>query len=179
NADAEELREAIADFVEDAEDADVAFVYYSGHGIEVGGQNYLVPTDTSFGTPEAAGRALVPVQPMLEELAKAVPVTIVLLDACRSDPFPAGTVIRLPGSEMPVTITAEPGLAPVRGPTPTARPDLPPESLGTVIGFAAEPGRPALDGPAGENSPYAAALLKHLSAGGFSFGDVMTMVTEE
>ncbi len=179
NADAEELREAIDDFVEDAADADVALVYYSGHGIEVGGQNYLVPVDATFETPEAAGAALVPVAPMLDALAKAAPVTIVLLDACRSDPFPAGTVIRLPDSDAVVTVTAESGLAPVRGPTPAARPGLPPESLGTVIGFAAEPGRPALDGPAGENSPYAAALLKHLSAGGFSFGDVMTMVTEE
>jgi uncharacterized caspase-like protein len=180
NADAEELREAIAEFIEDAEDADVALVYYSGHGIEVGGQNYIVPVDATFDTPEAAGGSLVAVAPMLEELAKTVPVTIVLLDACRSDPFPVGTVIQLPGSDAPITITAaDPGLAPVRGPTPAARPDLPPESLGTIIGFAAEPGQPALDGPAGENSPYAAALLKHLSAGGFSFGDVMTMVTEE
>ncbi len=179
NADAEELREAIAAFIDDAKDADVALVYYSGHGIEVGGQNYIVPIDATFDTPEAAGNSLVPVADMLDELAKTVPVTIVLLDACRSDPFPIGTIIKLPGSDTPVTITAEPGLAPVRGPTPAARPDLPPESLGTIIGFAAEPGQPALDGPAGENSPYAAALLKHLSAGGFSFGDVMTMVTEE
>lgn len=179
NADAEELREAIEDFIEDAENADVALVYYSGHGIEVGGQNYLVPVDATFDSPEAAGESLVAVQPMLEALAKVTPVTIVLLDACRSDPFPVGTAITLPESGETVTVTAEPGLAAVRGPTPAARPDLPPESLGTVIGFAAEPGQPALDGPAGENSPYAAALLKHLSAGGFSFGDVMTMVTEE
>lgn len=48
-----------------------------------------------------------------------------------------------------------------------------------VIGFAASPGQPALDGPAGGNSPYAAALLKHFAAGGYSFGDVMTMVSEE
>ncbi|RYE07092.1 MAG: caspase family protein [Hyphomicrobiales bacterium] len=179
NADAEELREAIENFIEDAADADVALVYYSGHGIEVAGENYLVPVDADFASPEAAGEALVAVGPMLDALAKAVPVTIVLLDACRSDPFPVGTFIQLPGSDAPVEISEQPGLVAVRGPTPTARPDLPPDSLGTVIGFAAEPGEPALDGPAGENSPYAAALIKHLSAGGFSFGDVMTMVTEE
>jgi uncharacterized caspase-like protein len=178
NADAEELREAIEEFIEAAEDADVALVYYSGHGIEVGGQNYLVPVDADFADPEAAGTALVAVAPLLDELARAVPVTIVLLDACRSDPFPAGTVIQLPGTDAPVPVV-EQGLAVVRGPTPTARPGVPPDSLGAVIGFAAAPGEPALDGPAGENSPYAAALLRHLSAGGFSFGDVMTMVSEE
>ena len=180
NADADELREAIDDFIADAADADVALVYYSGHGIEVAGENYMVPVDATFDSPDAAGAALVAVGPLLDELARVVPVTITLLDACRSDPFPAGTVITLPGSGETVTISdQQPGLAAVRGPTPAARPDLPPDSLGAVIGFAAEPGKPALDGPAGENSPYAAALLKHLSAGGFSFGDVMTMVTEE
>ena len=49
-----------------------------------------------------------------------------------------------------------------------------------MIGFAAEPGRPALDGENGGNSPYAAALLRHLSAmKGEEFGTVMRMVTEE
>src|SRR5436190_14087954 len=75
NADADELREAIEEFIEDAEDADVALVYYSGHGIEVGGQNYIVPVDATFDTPEAAGASLVPVQAMLDELAKTVPVS--------------------------------------------------------------------------------------------------------
>ena len=48
-----------------------------------------------------------------------------------------------------------------------------------VIGFAASPGEPALDGEPDGNSPYAAALLKHFAAGGYSFGDLMTMVSEE
>ena len=49
-----------------------------------------------------------------------------------------------------------------------------------MIGFAAEPGRPALDGATGENSPYASALLRHLGAmDGIEFGQVMRMVTEE
>ncbi|MDO8359753.1 MAG: tetratricopeptide repeat protein, partial [Devosia sp.] len=149
-----------------------------GHGIEAKGENYLAPTDTDLTTPQTAGDSLVPVGPMLEALSKAAPVTIVLLDACRSDPFPPGQMIVLPGDTQPVPIETQ-GLAAVRGPTPLARPDADPDSLGAVIGFAAEPGAPALDGAPGENSPYAAALLKHLAAGGYSFGDVMTMVTEE
>ena len=71
------------------------------------------------------------------------------------------------------------GLAAVRGPTPVAVKAADPNSFGSVIGFSASPGEPALDGAPGENSPYAAALLKHFAAGGYSFGDVMTMVTEE
>ena len=74
---------------------------------------------------------------------------------------------------------ADAGLGETRGPTPIGRPGTPAESLGMVISFAASPGQPALDGAVGGNSPYAAALLKHLSAGGYSFGDLMTLVTEE
>ena len=101
-----------------------------------------------------------------------------LLDACRSNVFPNGFTIQPPGASEPLPI-ADAGLGETRGPAPIARPDMAPDSLGMVIGFAASPGRPALDGEAGGNSPYAAALLKHLSAGGYSFGDLMTMVTEE
>jgi len=179
DGDSEALAKAAALFVEDAAEADVALLYYSGHGIEAGGQNYLVPTDGDLSTPEIAGETLLPVSQLLDELAKTVPVTILLLDACRSDAFPPGTMIQPPDGSAPVE-AQETGLGELRGPTVLAQPDVSPDSLGMVIGFAASPGQPALDGAPGEaNSPYAAALLKHLTAGGYSFGDVMTMVTEE
>jgi uncharacterized caspase-like protein len=179
DGDGNKLRESIADFVAAAKDADVALVYYSGHGIEVGGANYLVPVDADLSTPKTAGASLVPVKDLLDGLTKVVPVTIVLLDACRTDAFPPGTLIQLPGTDTPVA-AVETGLGEERGPQPLAKPGVAEDSLGMVIGFAASPGQPALDGAPGEdNSPYAAALLKHLAAGGYSFGDVMTMVSEE
>ncbi|MCC6920157.1 MAG: caspase family protein, partial [Alphaproteobacteria bacterium] len=167
------LRRAIADFVEDAENADVALVYYAGHAVEAGGQNFLVPVDADLAT----GNSLIAVSEIVDELARIVPVTILLLDACRTEAFPDGSMVLLPGSATPVAV-APTGLVEMRGPTPMLA-DVPPESLGMVIGFAAAPGQAALDGPAGGNSPYAAALLKHFSAGGYAFGDLMTLVTEE
>jgi uncharacterized caspase-like protein len=178
DADSDKLNERIERFVDDAADADVALVYYSGHGFEAGGSNYLVPIDADLNSPEVAGRSVVALNTLLDELAKSVPVTIVLLDACRSNVFPAGFTIQPPGANEPLPV-ADAGLGETRGPSPIGRPDVPADNLGMVIGFAASPGRPALDGEAGGNSPYAAALLKHLSAGGYSFGDLMTMVTEE
>ncbi len=178
DADADKLRDEIADFVDDAAGADVALVYYSGHGVEVGGRNYLLPVDTDLSSPQAAGASLVAVDDLLGALARTVPVTIVLLDACRTDAFPAGQLVTLPGEAAPLTVSG-PGLGTMRGPTPVAAPGVPADSLGMVIGFAASPGQPALDGPPGGNSPYAAALLKHFAAGGYSFADVMTMVSEE
>ena len=174
---AERMRREIEDFIADAEGADVALVYFAGHAVEIAGQNFLVPVDADLSSPEAAGRDLVAASDLLDELARTVPVTIMLLDACRTEAFPNGTPILLPGSDAPVTAVAT-GLGEMRGPTPVLA-NVPPESLGMVIGFAAAPGQPALDGPADTNSPYAAALLKHLGAGGLSFGDVMTLVSEE
>ncbi len=181
DGDDRKLSGEIADFEDEAKHADVALIYYSGHGIEAGGENYLVPVDADLSTPARAGETLIPVSGVLDQLARDVPVTILLLDACRTGAFPAGTMIQPPGAAAPVP-AVEAGLAAVRGPSAIGSTLVSgsPDSLGMVIGFAASPGQPALDAAPGEsNSPYAAALLKHLGAAGYSFGDVMTMVSEE
>ena len=178
--DAKKLKRDLERFLEDAEGADVAFLYYSGHGIEAAGENWLVPVDADLASLENADEALVALSDVMDKLKAIVPVTIVLLDACRTNPFPEGALIRKTPGEEGAPIAAG-GLTPVRGAVRLGGDAAPAsENLGTVIGFAAEPGRPALDGPAGENSPYAAALLRHLGAiDGEEFGAVMRMVTEE
>ena len=121
-----------------------------------------------------------PLSEVMDQLKGVVPVTIVLLDACRTNPFPAGALVRKSPADAGAPIGAG-GLTPVRGAAPLGRQCAGrADNLGTVIGFAAEPGRPALDGATGENSPYASALLRHLGAmDGVEFGQVMRMVTEE
>jgi uncharacterized caspase-like protein len=182
NADQKKLARALERFVEDAADADVALVYYSGHGIEAGGENFLVPVDADITALDDAGEKLVPIGAVLAKLQAAVPVTIVLLDACRDNPFPPGATAKLSADAAPQPVSAG-GLTPPasRGASALARPADPaaPESYGALIGFAAAPGRVALDGDPSGNSPYASALIKHLSAGGYAFGDVMTLVSEE
>ncbi|HEV7254263.1 MAG TPA: caspase domain-containing protein [Mesorhizobium sp.] len=178
DADAKKLKRGLRRFAEDAEGADVALVYYSGHGIEAGGENFLVPVDGSVASLADAGQSLVPVGEFLRELQSLVPVSILLLDACRSNPFPPGSTLTLEGEAEPLPVSAA-GLGAPRGATALSAPADGAGGLGAVIGYAAAPGHVALDGDPGGNSPYAAALLKHLSAGGFPFGDVMTMVAEE
>ena len=174
--DTAKLKRDLERFVEDAEGADVAFLYYSGHGIESGGENWLVPVDADVSSLDNAGETLVPLSAVMDQLKGVVPVTILLLDACRTDPFPAGALVRKSPSDPGAPIGAG-GLTPVRGATPLADAPAASDNLGTVIGFAAEPGRPALDGATGENSPYASALLRHLGAmDGVEFGQVMRMV---
>jgi uncharacterized caspase-like protein len=173
---AKKLRRDLENFVVDAEGADVAVVYYSGHGIEAGGENWLVPIDADISAPESAAGKLVALSPLLSSLKLSVPITLLFLDACRSNPFPAGMQLIKEGKPVPISAS---GLVLTRGAGSEEEAHAK-EGYGTVIGFAAEPGRPALDGEPGGNSPYAAALLRHLQAmNGEEFGVVMRMVTQE
>lgn len=180
--DAAQLKRDLERFGEDASDADVAVLYYSGHGIEAAGENYLVPVDADISALDAADEKLVPVSALIAKLQAEIPVLIVMLDACRNNPFPPGALVRASADAAPAPMTAG-GLGQARsaasfeddGTAPPVR-----ENVGTVLAFAAEPGRVALDGEAGGNSPYAAAILRHFSAmNGEEFGLVMRLVAEE
>lgn len=176
--DADKLKRDLDRFSEDAEGADVALLYYSGHGVEAGGENYLIPTDADPASLADADQRLVPLSQVMDRLKRSVPVVILLLDACRTNPFPPGTTLKVAGDATPQPIAAI-GLGAPRSMS-VAEEQPQSDNLGMVIGLAAEPGRSALDGEPGQNSPYAAALLRHLSAlKGEEFGTVMRMVTEE
>lgn len=181
NRDGKTLKRDLDRFVEDAAGADVALIYYSGHGIEAGGENWLIPVDADLSSPDKAEERLVPLSAYLEKLQQTTPVTLILLDACRSSPFPAGASLRASASAKPVPVGAQ-GLAiPTKGMTviEAAEPALAGIGSATLLGFAAAPGQVAFDGPKDAGSPYARALLRHLSAQGLSFGDVMTLVSQE
>jgi uncharacterized caspase-like protein len=177
--DARKLSRDLDNFVGDAEAADVALVYYAGHGIEAGGENFLVPVDADLSALEAAGEKLVAVSAFIERLRATVPIAIVMLDACRDNPFPPGSMVRLDASSDPAPM-GQSGLGETRGAGPISPPTPDTESYGIVITFAAAPGKAALDGEPGGNSPYAAAILRHLDAmAGEEFGTVMRMIAEE
>ena len=176
--DARRLRRDLDLFVEDAEGADLAVVYYAGHAVEIAGENYLVPTD-AVADPERLAESLVPVSDFIARLQRSAKIVVVLLDACRDNPFPPGTTVRLPDAAAPepVTVSGAAARSVQRfAPASAASPD----GYGIVLAFAAEPGKVALDGEPGGHSPYAAALLRHVSAmAGEEFGTVMRMVAEE
>ena len=178
--DARRLARDLDIFLEDAEGADVAVVYYAGHGIEAGGENFLVPVDADISALDAAGEKLVPISAFLERLQAVVPVTIIMLDACRDNPFPADATVRFDATSEPIAM-GEGGLGETRGAVriaPAGTPDV--DNFGSVVAFAAAPGHVALDGEAGSNSPYTAAVLRHLETmAGEEFGTVMRMVAEE
>ncbi|MEM0936224.1 MAG: caspase family protein [Pseudomonadota bacterium] len=137
----EEMQEALTWFRGAAEGAEIAMIFYAGHAVQVGAENYLIGTELT----EVSGPALTEASLTLSELIGATEglgagLSLIVLDACRDNPFgPAGL--------------GRPGLAPVSG------------GAGTLVAYATDPGNVAADG-AGENSPFTAALLQHIETPG-------------
>jgi uncharacterized caspase-like protein len=158
NVDLAAMGRVIRDFAAMTYDADVAVVFYAGHGIEVDGVNYLIPTDARLATDLDVEYEAMPLDRVLRVLEPARSLRLVILDACRDNPF-ARTMKRTLASRA-----IGRGLAPVE-----------PAGSNTLIAFAAKGGSTAQDGD-GAHSPFTSALLKYLTAPGldlrFAFGKV-------
>ncbi|ULL01221.1 caspase family protein [Bradyrhizobium sp. I71] len=156
-----EMRKALREFGSRVRDAEVAVIYYAGHGIELDGTNYLIPTDAALETDSdvldetvALDRALFAVEP-------AKQLRLVILDACRDNPF-AKTMKRTVASRA-----IGRGLAKIE-----------PTSPNTMIAFAAKAGSTASDGDA-KNSPFAAALVERLPTPGLDLRKAFGFVRDD
>ncbi|HYK80194.1 MAG TPA: caspase family protein [Micropepsaceae bacterium] len=159
-----DLRRAVSDFAYVAADADIAVVYYAGHGMEIDGNNYLVPIDAKLARDFDVDDEALLLDRVLRAIEPARRLRLVILDACRDNPF-LKTMTRSVGSR-----SMGRGLAKVE-----------PVVSDTLIAFAARAGSIALDG--GErNSPFTSALLKHIASPGIdirlAFGHVRDDVLE-
>src|SRR5262249_15679129 len=83
------MRRAIGDFSDIATDADIAIVYYAGHGIEVDGVNYLIPTDARLARDFDVEDETVSLDRVLQAIDSARRLRVVILDACRENPSPS------------------------------------------------------------------------------------------
>jgi uncharacterized caspase-like protein len=120
-------------------------VYYAGHGIEVDGTNYVVPADVKLESDFDVEDEALSLDRILKSLDKAKRLRLVILDACLDNPF-SRTMKRSVSSR-----SIGRGLAKVE-----------PAVSGTLIAFAARAGAVASDGDGG-NSPFTAALVKHIA----------------
>jgi Caspase domain len=127
------------------EGADVALFFYAGHGIQVGGQNHLIPIDARLASEGDVDFETLPLSLVLKQMEREAKTSLVLLDACRDNPL-VRNLARTMGTRA---VTVGTGLAEVK------------TGIGTLIGFSTQPGNVAADG-VGRNSPYAGALLKHI-----------------
>jgi uncharacterized caspase-like protein len=151
---------SLAAFGRAAEGADVALFFYAGHGLQVNGQNYLVPTDAKVEFEAELDIALIPVPLVMQQLARGSRVNIVLLDACRDNPF-AKDLSRTLGTRSSSALGR--GLSRIQ------------TASGTFIAFATQPDNVAQDGD-GRNSPFTGALLANIDTPGLSLSDLMIEV---
>jgi hypothetical protein len=134
---------ALKQFSDGAVDADVGIVFFAGHGMQVGGVNYLIPTDLDLS---GTGTVSVPLEAVSLDslLQEHLPgrTKLVFLDACRDNPLSRSLLAQRGGG---------PGLAPVQA------------ASGTLISYATRDGGTSTDGDRG-NSPYTMGLLAHMDA---------------
>ncbi len=146
-----ELLDIMDTFAFQSETADLALVYYAGHGVEVQGVNYLVPIDAQVTAAQDITRVGISLNQILATVDSARKMRVVILDSCRNNPFVGIAGFGGSGDTSLSGNTADPN-APVQGLAPVN-----PE-LGTLVAYAAKAGQVALDGLGG-NSPYATALI--------------------
>jgi WD40 repeat protein len=158
---AQEMRRALRDFGAKARSADIAVIYYAGHGIEIDGNNYLVPVDAQLENDTDVLDETVGLDRVLVAIDPAKRLRLVILDACRDNPF-AKTMKRTMASRAVAR-----GLAKVE-----------PTSPNTLVAFAAKAGLIALDGD-GKNSPFATALAHHLATPGLDLRKAFGYVRDE
>jgi uncharacterized caspase-like protein len=141
------MDKAAVSFTRAARDADVAIFYYSGHALQFAGVNYLMPVDAKL-TDEADLRLMSRVDDVVADLQQAKNLRILVLDACRDNPF-AEALKRSIGRTRGTSLGN--GLAKIDSPQ------------GMIVAYATQAGRTAEDG-SGRNSPYTSAFLKHIEA---------------
>ncbi len=161
DADYETMRKALNKFSESANGAKVAMIFFAGHGIEIDKQNYLIPVDAKLETDTQVAFQTIPLDMMLNAVSGASKLRMVLLDACRNNPFVSK--MRSVGAKKR---SLGRGLAAVEPQT------------GTLVGFAAKEGTTASDGN-GRNSPYTSALLKHIAKPDLDVGRLFRKVRDE
>jgi hypothetical protein len=156
-----EMRRALRDFTDKARDADIAVIYYAGHGLEVDGTNYLIPVDAVLERDTDAYDEAIALDRILQAIEPARQLRLVILDACRDNPF-AKNMKRTVASR-----TLGRGLAVVE----PVRPN-------TLIAFAAKGGSTAADGDR-KHSPFTTALLKYLAKPGLELGKAFRLVRDD
>jgi hypothetical protein len=140
NAGITELRNSFDLYIQELINYEVAIVFFAGHGLEIAGENYLCAIDTNFSSLNHIRYSSLPLNYIIDELQRTKIYTkIIILDACRDNPFIRG-----------LRSSNRLELAPVSAP------------LGSLIAFSTSPGQSASDGGSINNGAYTYSLLQHI-----------------
>lgn len=140
-----ELRRAIRAFSDIAQTADISVVYYAGHGIEIDGANYLIPTDAKLLNDLDVEDEAMPLDRVIRTLDGTKKLKLVILDACRDNPFAKKMKRSVASRSIGRGLSA-----------------YEPAASNMLVAFAAKAGSVASDGDGEKNSPFAASLVKYV-----------------
>lgn len=163
------MQKMTRDFLREAARAQVVLVYYAGHGVQVDGRNYLIPVDVELKPGARMTDAMIDMDTIMAGLDDQVRTNILIFDACRNNPM--AQQVASAGTNR--AIEAASGLA-----APMSRGAGATLGAGTLIAFATAPGQVALDGE-GANSPFSAALSRHIGTPGLEVQQMLTRVRAE
>ena len=157
-----DFKRALRDFFAVAKGADIAVVFFAGHGIQIADQNYLIPVDAKLAQDYDAMDEAISLERIIEAIEPAARLRLVILDACRDNPF----LVKMQRRAATRQIVSR-GLSKVE-----------PILNNTLIAYAAKAGSTAEDG-AGEHSPFTMALIKHVAEPGLDIRLALGRVRDE
>lgn len=160
DADRATMATALQDFADEADAADWAIIYYAGHGMEVAGTNYMIPVDAKLARDRDVALEAISLQQMLQSVEGAKAMRMVILDACRDNPFAA-------------TIRTQGGTRSIGRGLSRVEPDR-----ATAVIYAAKEGTTAADGD-GANSPFASAFAAEVVKPGLEINLMFRRVRQE
>lgn len=155
------LKRVLRRFEDDANKADIAVIYFAGHGLEVRGVNYLIPIDAKLADERDAPDEAIALDRLVEAVTGATQLGLIILDACRDNPFSIRMKRQVASRSM------SRGLARIE-----------PEGAETLIAYAAKAGSTAEDGH-GPHSPFTTALLNNLPSPGLDIELAFRRVRDE
>ena len=160
NASYDDFRRAIRNFNDLTQNAEVAVIYFGGHGLEVGGENWLLPVDADLRTDLDAANESIGLNSLMQSAGRASVLGMVIIDASRSNPF----AVRMQRTSQTRSVSR--GLARVE---PTQN---------VLVAYASKDGTTNED-RGGRNSPYAAALLRYLESPGLDVNFMFRKVRDD
>jgi hypothetical protein len=156
----DDMRRAFLQFGRDARGADMAVIFFAGHGMEIDGENWLIPVDAELRSDRDAENEAISLKSAMLQVANATYLGLVILDSCRDNPFAQQM------QRVSRTRAVDRGLARVE----------PADNV--LVAYAAKDGTVASDGR-GRNSPFTAALLNNLETPGVEIRFLLASVRDE
>jgi hypothetical protein len=156
----DDIRRALLEFGRKANGAEMAVVFFAGHGMEVGGENWLIPVDAELKIDVNAEQEAIALRSVMLTVSSASKLGMVMLDACRNNPF----LVKM--NRTVLTRSVDRGLGRIE------------PASNVLVAYASKDGTVAADG-GGRNSPFTSALLEHLETPGLEINFLFRNVRDE